>query len=150
MFRRVVDKLARTPPGKNFVDQYFQARQIIDRGHGPNTPEGDEPEAPPPNLELVEHVERLDVLFEAMQDAEARNQRVYDDTEAALGRVARKHFPNLGNWDPDLLRKLADVIAGAAWGYYEQLDKLDYEQGRRDQGEPPRTDRGISGYVHFN
>ena len=102
---------------------------------------GDERPAPAPKL--VEMIEQLDVLHEAAVNAEARNQQVYDDTAAALGRIARRHFPNLGNWDPDLLRKLADVISRAAWKHFEELDHLDYEQRQRDAGEPPRTDRGL-------
>lgn len=106
-------------------------------------PAPEEELTPEQQRSIAELLAKIEPLHEAALDSEARNQRVYDDTEAALGRIVRKHFPRLGNWDPDLLRKLADVIARAAWSYFEQLDRLDFEQGRRDQGEPPRADRGL-------
>lgn len=109
--------------------------------------DGEEEDAEPaasslPDPKFVEMLEELDALYGAMMDDEARNSRVYDDTEAALGRIARKHFPDLGRWDADLLRKLADVIARAAWKHFAELDKLQNEHERRAQGEPPRPDRG--------
>lgn len=42
----LVVQFGKTPAGKTFVEQYFQARQIIDRGHGPGTP----PPKPPTPL----------------------------------------------------------------------------------------------------
>ncbi len=104
----------------------------------PPAPEDAAGKKPKRKKSLEETAAELERLHDAMMDDEARNQRVYDDVEAALGRIARKHFPHLGNWDPDLLRKLATVISRAAWSYFENLDELEYEHEQRAAGKPPQ------------
>lgn len=73
-------------------------------------------------------IARLEFIkaFEDFEDNMARNQRVYDDVEAALGRITRAHYPALGNWNAEQLRKLADVISRHAGSFCTQVADLDY------------------------
>lgn len=74
---------------------------------------------------LEEVLLELTALKNAMEDQVARNQRVYDAAESALGRIAREHYPEMKNWDSEQLRKLADVISRAAQNFWSDLDSID-------------------------
>ncbi len=63
---------------------------------------------------------------EAVDDV-ARNQRVYEAAEAFLGRIAREHYPGLGNWNAEQLRKLADRISRHAANFAIELSDLDFK-----------------------
>lgn len=85
----------------------------------PNTPEI-------PESKLWE----LDAAFNAMQDEVALNQRVHEATEKALGEIARRFYPNIANWEPEQLRRLADRISRAAHTYCLDLCNLDVASGQ--------------------
>lgn len=62
---------------------------------------------------------------EAMDDV-ARNQRAFEAVEAALGRIARDHYPALGNWNAEQLRKLADKSSRHAANFALEFSDLDF------------------------
>lgn len=78
----------------------------------------------------------LMALDEAVQDQMALNDRVYEATAKALGRIALDHYPGLKNWEPEQLRKLADRIERHATHFWQELESLDYasQQAQRQQG----------------
>ena len=67
----------------------------------------------------------------AMDDVEL-NDRVFKAVEHALGRIAREHYPALGNWHPEQLRKLADEISRVALRFSIDLSNLDFAGHRKD------------------
>jgi hypothetical protein len=75
-------------------------------------------------------------LDSAVADQMALNDRVYEATAKALGRIAQEHYPKLKDWEPEQLRKLADRIARHSTHFWQELESLDYasEQSQRQQG----------------
>lgn len=67
----------------------------------------------------------LDNAFNAMEDEVALNQRVFEATEKSLGEIARRFCPGIGSWEPEQLKRLADVLSRAAHRYCLELSDLD-------------------------
>jgi hypothetical protein len=67
---------------------------------------------------------KLKPLMEGLEDQVACNQRVYDAVEKALGKIALEHYPNLKNWQPEQLRRLADRISRHARDFCVELDGM--------------------------
>jgi len=75
----------------------------------------------------VEHdLWKLEALRDAAMDEMALNDRVYDAVAAALGRIAREHYPHLGNWRAPQLREMAETISHCALSFAIDLSRLDY------------------------
>ena len=83
-----------------------------------------------------EEMWKLDALYEAAMDEEALNLRLRDAAEAALGRIARDVFPNLGSWPAEQLRGLADRVFRAADNFATDMLHLDYA-ARHPPETPP-------------
>ena len=77
----------------------------------------------------------LDAAMSEMEDQVALNQRVYDATEKALGEIARRFYPGIGNWEPEQLHRLADRISRVACNYCLELDNLDGASAKAKDGE---------------
>ena len=73
-----------------------------------------------------EEMWELDAAANAAIDEVALNDRVFKAVEDALGRIAREHYPALGNWQPEQLRKLADKISRVALKFTLDLCELDF------------------------
>jgi hypothetical protein len=56
----------------------------------------------------------FDHLLAQATAAQQKNQLVYDETEHALGQIARRFYPLIANWLPENLRRLADRISRSA------------------------------------
>ena len=69
----------------------------------------------------------LRTAHDEARDDVAGNQRVYEAVHAALGRIAREHYPALGNWNGEQLRKLADKISRHAANFAIELSDLDFK-----------------------
>ena len=69
---------------------------------------------------------KMQAAYEVAADDIATNQRVYDAVEAALGRIAREHYPGLGQWHGEQLRRLADRISRHASNFCIELSDLDH------------------------
>ena len=74
----------------------------------------------------------LDAAANAAMDDVALNDRVFKEVEHALGRIAREHYPALGNWHPEQLRKLADEISRVALRFSIDLSNLDFAGQRKE------------------
>ena len=77
-----------------------------------------------------EILEKLEPLYAAAIASEKLNQRVCDAVETELGRIAVDHYPGMKNWEPEHLRKLADIISQHACEFCIQVSDVDYEAGR--------------------
>lgn len=82
------------------------------------------PETPEPDEQKLWELQAAH--DEAMDDV-ALNQRVYEAVKAALGRIAREHYPAMGQWNAEQLRKLADRISRHAASFYTELSDLDFQ-----------------------
>ena len=74
----------------------------------------------------------LDAAADGAKDDVALNDRVFKAVEHTLGRIAREHYPALGNWHPEQLRKLADEISRIALRFSIDLSNLDFAGQRKD------------------
>jgi hypothetical protein len=79
------------------------------------------PQEPEPN---EEQLAELTESYEIACDDLALNDRVYKAVETALGRIAREHYPGLGNWEPENLRELANRISQHASRFALDLANL--------------------------
>ena len=79
-----------------------------------------------------EEMWELDAAADAAKDDVALNDRVFKAVEVALGRIAREHYPALGNWQPEQLRKLADEISRVALRFSIDLSNLDFAGQRKE------------------
>jgi len=68
----------------------------------------------------------LPAAHDAAMDEVALNDRVYKAVDAALGSIAREHYPGIGNWQSEQLRQLADHISGHALSFTLELSHLDF------------------------
>ena len=66
----------------------------------------------------------LDTLAREALDETAMNERVYQATADALGRIAREHYPTMGHWHAEQMRELADRISVHAGRFTEDLCHL--------------------------
>ena len=85
-----------------------------------------------------EEMWKLDALYEAAMDEEALYVSLRDAVEAALGRIARDHFPHLGNWPAEQLRGLSDRVFRNAHQFATDMLHLDYA-ARQKPETPPAT-----------
>lgn len=70
----------------------------------------------------------LQSMRDHLLDGAARNQRVHDATEEALGRIAREFYPGMNTyWQGEQLRELQKEISFLATLYWQALSKLDHE-----------------------
>ena len=74
----------------------------------------------------------LDAAVNDAMDDVALNDRVFKAVQDALGRIAREHYPALGNWNPEQLRKLADEISRVALRFSTDLSNLDFAGQRKE------------------
>ena len=79
-----------------------------------------------------EEMWEFDAAHDAAMDETALNDRVFNAVEHALGRIAREHYPAVGNWYPEQLRKLADEISRVALRFSTDLSNLDFAGQRKD------------------
>ena len=73
-----------------------------------------------------EEMWELDAAYNVAMDEVALNDRVFKAAEDALGCIAREHYPALGNWHPEQLRKLGDRISRIALQFTIELCELDF------------------------
>jgi len=83
-----------------------------------------------------ELLRELEPLMEAALDEDALQRRIYDDVDKALGRIARDHFPHLGAWPAEQLRRLADRISRAACTFAGDLVGFDFAAQQAAKSPP--------------
>jgi hypothetical protein len=76
----------------------------------------------PDNFEQL--LRKLEAAHDVAADEIALNQRVYEITVKALGRIACEHYPAMADWQPEQLRALADKISRHASNYCLELCNL--------------------------
>lgn len=80
---------------------------------------------------------KLKPVMEELEDQVACNQRVYEAVDKALGKIALEHYPNLKNWQPEQLRRLADRISRQSCDFCLELDGMNRQSGlKQAQTEP--------------
>src|SRR5437867_1964852 len=67
----------------------------------------------------------LKPLFDELMDDADRNQRVFEAAERALGRIAREHYPHMGNWPGEQLRELNEIISRTACRFCIDVSNVD-------------------------
>ena len=74
----------------------------------------------------------IDPIMQTLMDDDALHRRVRDDVEKSLGRIARDHFPHLGAWPAEQLRRLADRTFRAAHQFASDLLDMDIIAQRKE------------------
>ena len=68
----------------------------------------------------------LESCSDALKKELSIDRRVYEETERALGEIARMYYPRMASWEPKHLGMLTDRIRSAAHALSLTLANLDF------------------------
>ena len=68
----------------------------------------------------------LESCSEALRKELSIDRRVYEETERALGEIARMYYPRMASWEPNVTSMLMDRIRCLAHYHSLTLANLDF------------------------